>query len=121
MATAKPLSPQPAYRRQPSRWRLWLAFVVAAPFVAALVWFWRPLNAYADTGAAYGARIACSCRYVAGRDLKSCRADFEPGMALVTLSEDEETKTVTAGFPLLPRQSATFREGEGCVLQRWED
>lgn len=88
--------------------------------VAALVWYWRPLQANLLTATSYGARIACPCRFIAGRSLSSCRADFEPGMGLVLLSEDEEAKSVTAWIPLLQSQTATFRAGEGCVLEKWE-
>ncbi|HEX8057873.1 MAG TPA: hypothetical protein VF481_14520 [Novosphingobium sp.] len=88
---------------------------------AVVAWFWHPLHSYAVTGASFGARVGCSCRYVEGRSLGDCRKDFEPGMALVRLSEDETAKSVTASFPLLSHQTATFREGEGCVLERWEN
>ena len=86
-----------------------------------LAWYWQALNSYAVTGASYGARVACSCRFVGGRSLSDCAKDFEPGMEIVTLSEDEEARSVTARFPLLSSQTATFREGEGCVLEKWED
>jgi hypothetical protein len=89
--------------------------------VGLLVWFWQPLNSYAVTGASYGARVACSCRFVGGRSLSDCRNDFEPGMALIRLSEDEEARSVTARFPLLASQTATYRKGEGCVLEPWQD
>lgn len=95
--------------------------LLAAVLIAALAWFWRPLNSYAETGASYGARMVCSCRYVSGRALGDCRKDFEPGMELVRVSEDEQARSVTAKFPLLARQTATFREGEGCVLEKWRD
>lgn len=85
-----------------------------------LAWYWQPLNSYAVTGTSYGARVACSCRFVGGRPLSDCRNDFEPGMALVRLSEDEDTHSVTARFPLLSSQTATYRQGEGCVLEPWE-
>jgi hypothetical protein len=116
MATAKPITSKP-----PRRLGRKLALLAAVLIVAALVWIWRPLNAYALTGAAYGARVACSCRYVAGRSLAHCRDDFEPGMGLIRLSEDEDTHSVTARFPLLARQTATFRPGEGCLLETWAD
>ncbi len=69
---------------------------------------------------ATGARIACSCRYVEGRSLGDCRKDFEPGMQLITLSDDPTARRVTAHFPLLSSQTASFREGEGCLLEPWE-
>lgn len=96
---------------------VWLAIAL----IAALVWFWQPLNGYAQVGASYAARVGCSCRYVGGRSLSDCRKDFEPGMELVMLSEDAEAKSVTARFPLLASQTATFREGEGCRLEPWQD
>jgi hypothetical protein len=40
-------------------------------------------------------------------------------MGLVSLSEDPGKKSVTAKFPLLARQTAFYREGEGCVLEPW--
>lgn len=98
-----------------------IAAVAAVLALAALLWFWRPMTASATTGAAYGARVACSCRFVAGRSLSSCRDDFEAGMGMVTLSEDAEARSVTARVPLLARQTATLRAGEGCVLEKWSD
>lgn len=98
------------------RWVLAVA-IVAGLLLAA---FWRPLNGYAVTGAAYGARVACSCRYVGGRSLGDCRKDFEPGMELVALREDAKARSVTAIFPLLARQTARYYEGEGCRLDPWQ-
>lgn len=118
MATAKPIASTTPRRRNRAR-KLWLLLAVLA--AGALAWFWHPLRSYAVTGASYGARVGCSCRYVEGRALGDCRKDFEPGMALVRLSEDEAARSVTASFPLLSRQTATFREGQGCVLEKWGD
>ncbi|MFM2300792.1 MAG: hypothetical protein RLZZ84_528 [Pseudomonadota bacterium] len=95
--------------------------VLAVALSAALAWFWQPLNGYARIGSAYGARVACSCHYLGGRSLSDCRKDFEPGMQLITLSDDKETKSVTARFPLLASQTATYREGEGCQLEPWHE
>ena len=115
MATANPNSaPPPRFSRR------WLAWLVLA-LLAALGWFWQPVHSYAVTGASVGARVGCSCRFVAGRELSDCRKDFEPGMGLVTLSEDVDARSVTARFPLLSSQTATFREGWGCVLEPWND
>ena len=121
MATAKP-PPLPPARRAPLRRRWRRRFAVGAiVLVAALVWFRTPLGGYAAAGAAYGARVACACRFVGGRSLDDCRKDFVPGMALVMLSEDAKAKSVTARIPLISRQTARIREGEGCVLDKWED
>jgi hypothetical protein len=98
----------------------WLGIALLVLLVALAAWKGPRLRKDALTAASFGARIACACRFVEGRDLKQCRADFEPGMDLVTLSEDKTAKSVTARFPLLASQIATFRQGEGCVLEKWD-
>ncbi len=119
MATAKPEPIPPAVPPR-RRLRLSLAVVGALLFLAA-AWFWPTIHSYGLTGASYGARVACSCRYAGGRSLADCRKDFESGMGLVLLSEDEPAKSVTARFPLVAVQTASFREGQGCVLETWRD
>lgn len=117
MATAKPAT-RPA-RPPARRRRFWLLLGLLA-LAALLAAFWRPLTGYARLGAAYGAHIGCACRYAGGRSLEDCAKDFEPGMELVSLSEDRKARSVTASFPLLDGTTATYREGWGCVLERWE-
>jgi hypothetical protein len=121
MATAQKVTAgrkRPITKRRRLR-RVLLALALAA--LAALAWLWQPLQARAVTGASYAARIACPCRFIAGRALPACRSDFEPGMGWVILREDAEAKSVTAWVPLLSSQTATFREGEGCQLEGWKD
>ena len=118
MATAKPIASTPRLGPRRRRGRT-LAFALTVLAIGLLAWFWRPLNSYAMTGASVGARLGCSCRYVEGRALGACRDDFEHGMGLVRLSEDEQARSVTASFPLLARQTATFRAGQGCLLEKW--
>jgi hypothetical protein len=125
MATAKPPAlprNKPAPGQVPRR-RKWRTALVLAVLAAALLlaWFWKPLNGYALAGTSYGAKVTCSCRYIGGRSLQDCRKDFVSGMGLVTLSEDTRAKSVTARVPLLSSQTATFREGEGCLLEKWPD
>ncbi|MEI6640589.1 MAG: hypothetical protein WCL10_01040 [Novosphingobium sp.] len=113
----KPVSAPIQPRRR--RWRWVLVFLLL--LASGGVFVWPQLHGYAVTGASYGARVACSCRFVGGRALGDCRKDFEPGMDLITLSEDTAARSVTARFPLLARQTATYREGWGCVLQPWSE
>ena len=80
---------------------------------------WAPARRYAVTGASYGARVACSCRYIGGRSLADCHKDMEGPVAWVSLSEDVATRSVTASYPLIASQRATFREGWGCQLAPW--
>ncbi|MEO5598944.1 MAG: hypothetical protein ABIQ66_10030 [Novosphingobium sp.] len=120
MATVNPSSlptgPQPSVRQ--TRRRRW-PWIMLAAIIGAVVWYGGAIMGYARTGASLGAQVACSCRYVAGRPLPDCRQDFERGMALVVLTEDKDAHSVTARFPLLAKQTATFREGWGCVLEPW--
>ena len=105
------------------RRRTWpRALLVMAALAGAAGWFYRePIAGYARTGAAFGARTACSCRYVAGRSLEDCKKDFEPGMEVVFLSDDEAAKSVTAYVPLIASETARYSDGPGCVLEPWND
>ncbi len=95
--------------------------VLAVLVIAALLWSNRTaVSGYADVGSSYAARVACSCRFVAGRDLEDCTKDKLAGMELVSLSEDVEAQSVTATFPLVTSNTATYREGYGCVMEEWE-
>jgi hypothetical protein len=114
MATAKPLSTSP--RRRGLRKALLIVVVLLAVLLAVS---WSALRGHAVAGASVGARVACSCRFVGGRDLSDCRKDFEPGMGVVMLSQDEAARSVTARVPLLSSQTATYRQGEGCMLEKW--
>lgn len=100
------------------RW-LWLGVGVLAVLGACWALFGGDLRRTGAAGTAYGARVACSCRYVAGRSLSDCAGDKLEGMELVHLSDDDATKSVTATIPLVASDTATYREGYGCRLQRW--
>lgn len=106
----------PVQRRR-RRWRARAVLVALIVVPAMLVWLWGPVNDRALTAASYAARVACSCHFVAGRPLEACKADLPPGMGNVTLSADEEEKSVTARYVPLSSQSAHYAEGPGCVLQ----
>jgi len=114
LATAK------AQRGPRKRRLLWIGVLLAA-LVALWAAFGSAALGYAHAGSAYGARVACSCRFVAGRSLDDCAKDKLKGMELVSLSDDAEAKSVTARMLFLASDTATYREGYGCVLQRWED
>lgn len=116
-----PSGPEAAIGGAPRRRsRQWLAWLLLALGVAA-IWFGGTAGSYGVAGASYAAQVGCSCRYIGGRSLGSCRDDFEKGMGLIVLTEDSDARSVTARFPLLSTQTATFRDGQGCVLERWKD
>ncbi|MFN3863935.1 MAG: hypothetical protein ACK4RT_06605 [Erythrobacter sp.] len=109
-----------ASTRRP-RYGLWLLALVALAAGGAAWAFREPIEGYGRIGSAYAARVACSCRFVAGRSLADCAKDKLPGMEAVTLVDDPQAKSVTARFPLVAEARATYREGFGCVLEPWED
>lgn len=94
--------------------------IVAAALAALFFAFREPIRGYAGISTAYSARVACSCRFVAGRSLGDCAKDKLSGMELVTLVDDGAARSVTARFPLMASTTATYREGYGCVLEKWE-
>lgn len=101
--------------------RGWWMLLAILALLGGLGWYFHtPAQAYAQAATAYTARVACSCRYVAGRSLEDCEKDKLEGTEFVTLVEDPATQTITARFPLIAVDRASYREGYGCVLQEWE-
>ena len=103
-----------------SRLGVWFLLLVVGGIAAAALAYREPIDGYAEVGTSYAARVACSCRFVAGRSLEDCAKDKLDGMELVTLVDDPGAKSVTARFPLVTDTTATYREGYGCVLEPWE-
>lgn len=96
--------------------------LAAIAALAVLAWvspFGQRLRGDALAGTAYGARVACSCRFVAGRSLADCGKDRLAGMGLVRFSADESAKSVTASVPLIAHATASYRPGYGCLLEPW--
>lgn len=81
--------------------------------LAGVLYAWR-IRPQLELGVAYGARVACGCRFIGNRSLADCRKDFEPGMEPIRLSEDAHTKSVTASVPLLASRTVRFDPVLGC-------
>ncbi|MGY6638194.1 MAG: hypothetical protein ACXIUO_13765 [Erythrobacter sp.] len=116
-AKATASSPRPRRRT----WALWMLLAIGLGLVAVFIAFREPIRGYSGVSTAYSARVACSCRFVAGRSLADCAKDKLSGMELVTLVDDPAARSVTARFPLMASTTATYREGYGCVLEKWAD
>lgn len=93
------------------------AIIVLLVVLIAVVAYAMRMKPTIELGVGYGAHVVCSCRYIGGRDMQSCYNDYEPGMEMISMSEDEDEKRITASVPLLASRSAQFREGLGCVLE----
>ncbi len=92
------------------------AIVLGAALLGFVVWKWSGWRARAQIGAGYGARMTCSCRYVEGRDARSCAQDSEPGMWIVAIADAPGEKAVRASVPLMAKRTARYRPGWGCLL-----
>jgi len=113
MATVKKTSGAPL-----TKWRiaLYVGMLFLLILIAVLSYNYAFLRGQLNVGTAYGARVACSCHYLGGRDIEDCQKDFEPGMEVIGLTVDEERKRVTASALLIESATAEFREGWGCVM-----
>jgi hypothetical protein len=107
---------------QPNRTQLSLGqkiryavYALLALIVLWLVFNFADIKGQAKLGVSYAAHVSCSCRYIEGRSLASCYKDFEPGMGMVSLSDDPEHKRVRASVPLLASAVAERRGDFGCL------
>lgn len=96
-------------------WRT-IAFAFLLLLAGVLAWKWTVWRAHAEVGAAYGARMTCSCRYVEGRSMDSCKGDTEPGMHIVAIADDPHAMAVTGSVPIMATRTARYRRGFGCLL-----
>lgn len=116
MATGKTVH----YREgKPSRWRGILASALLLAVVSALAWMVMAYRAEARHEAARAVRIACVCRYVSNLPMSVCEDRL--GAGSLALTERPEERSVSAGYPLMPHQSARYSEGPGCQLEAWDD
>lgn len=91
---------------------------LAIAFALLVGWFvlnFADIKEQAKLGAAYGAHVTCSCRYIEGRTLASCKGDFENGMEMVSVSDDQTNRRITATVPLLAKAVAERRGEFGCI------
>jgi hypothetical protein len=99
-----------------SRRALWIGTPIALVLLlaVAVVLYALSQKPKLELGVGYGARVACGCRYIEHRPLKSCYSDFEPGMEVIRLADDPKTRTITASVPLLTSRSVRFDSELGC-------
>jgi len=110
--------------RQPTPWVRNIVLLAVLALAIALAFAWPGLRQQALIGTSYAAQSGCTCRFVAGRDLGSCKADLKVvdlgrTTGLMMLSEDAQTRTVKASVPLLASQTASFSPDRGCQLEPW--
>jgi hypothetical protein len=118
MATATSPQPKGATPKASLSLAQKIKYAVAAVLALIVLWLvfsFADIKAQAKLGVSYASHIACSCRYIQGRPLDSCTKDFEPGMGMVSVTDDPEKKRVTASVPLLASAVAERRGDFGCL------
>ena len=96
--------------------RLIIALVAAVLIGAVGYGLWQTSIAIA-VGAAAVAKVICSCVFVDGRTLESCRADDPPGFEQVSVTIDPKTRSATGTVGGMISRRATFSEAYGCTLE----
>ena len=118
MATATSPQPNGKAPKVPSSFVQKAKYAAIAVLALLLLWLvlsFAGIKAQAQLGVSYASHVACSCRYIEGRPLDSCTKDFEPGMEMVSLTDDPAKKRVTASVPLLASAVAERRGEFGCL------
>ncbi len=94
-----------------------MRWVLIALFWALLVGFallYEWARDRSEVGAGYVAKELCSCIFVAGRSLDSCRPDIPPSMDRVEVELGEDR--VRAFVPYLEQRIARHEPPYGCTL-----
>lgn len=95
----------------------WMSALIAAVLIGAGGYGVWQTAISADVGAAAIAKVTCSCVFVDGRTLESCRGDDPPGFEQISASVDVKARTATGTVAGLVSRRATFNEGYGCTLE----
>ncbi len=90
---------------------------IVALVVAVGAYFGWRTSVEAGVGAAAMAKVVCSCVFVDGRSLASCRTDDPPGFESIPVTIDETAKTATGTLFGIIKRRATYRETYGCTLE----
>ncbi len=94
----------------------WVAIGVCwVVLVAAGLWY-QWMAPRASVGAGYVAKELCSCVFVGGRDLASCRPDVPETMDRITAELLTDGDGVRAKASFLAERIARYAPGEGCTL-----
>jgi hypothetical protein len=93
---------------------LLIGAVVLVALVAIALYAGRDTWATAKIGTVYVAKQTCSCLFVAGRPMESCRTDYDPeAIKPLTVETTDRSVKVSALAGLISAQ-ADFEPGFGC-------
>jgi len=101
-------------------WVKWLLGASALSGLGALGIGYVQLNALAEVGSGYRAKILCSEVFVAGRTAEQVNASefsgINPALDYVGVEVDADSREVRASLLGVGARTAVFREGLGCTL-----
>ena len=98
------------------RWVVRIAAAVLALLLAAGVAFGPQTYRDVQVGTGYLAKQMCSCIFVAGRDVDSCRSDMPKSMDDLQATRLEDGEGVRASLFGIAERIARHHPGSGCTL-----
>ena len=93
---------------------LLIAIVVVLVIVGGTLFFGRETWATAKIGTVYVAKQTCSCLFVAGRPMESCRTDYDPEALKPLTVETSDSGVKVSALAGLVSAQAKFEPGFGC-------
>ena len=91
-----------------------IGIVVVAAIVGVALFFGRDSWATAKIGTVYVAKQTCSCLFVAGRPMDSCRTDYDPAAIKPLTVEATDSGVKVSALAGLVSAQAQFEPGFGC-------
>lgn len=85
---------------------------------AALGWqfYFKKQLAFAQIATAYGAKMVCSCRFVAQRPMQSCMRDFTTDISMITINETGTAIQASVLGGLISSDARLTGPETGCIL-----
>ncbi|MEP7268080.1 MAG: serine hydrolase [Saprospiraceae bacterium] len=93
-----------------------IKYLISLALLIALIYGLNYGITYAHIGAAYNAKMACSCVFVSGRSLESVEKEDLYAIPFARQTVDQEHKTVTSSIYGISK-TAIFRPGLGCTIE----
>jgi CubicO group peptidase (beta-lactamase class C family) len=93
------------------KWKHGLGLALLIPLVYGIRYGYQ----YAQIGAAYNAKMTCSCLFISGRPLESIESEDLYAIPFASQTVDYEHKMVTSSIYGI-RKKAFFRPGLGCTI-----
>ena len=93
---------------------LLIGIIVVVVIVGGALFFGRDTWATAKLGTVYVAKQTCSCLFVAGRSMDSCRTDYDPAAIKPLTVEKLEHGVKVSALAGRVSARAEFEQGFGC-------